>query len=82
MIHAPFLFWEIPSCEICRAVFSCGKGKEKVWQTNFNRHVKKEKKSIRILAPVPYKVKGEQDRLDPVTGEVMLDENDMLQFEG
>ena len=53
----------------------------KAWQTNFNRHVKKGEKGIRILAPAPYKVKEERDRLDPVTGEVMLDENGMPQKE-
>ena len=27
----------------------------KAWQTNFNRHVNKGEKGIRILAPAPYK---------------------------
>ena len=53
----------------------------KAWQTNFNRHVKKGEKGIRILAPAPYKVKEEREKLDPVTGEVMLDENGMPQKE-
>jgi len=39
------------------------------WQKNFNRHVKKGEKAIRILAPAPYKIKEERDKLDPVTGE-------------
>ena len=49
----------------------------KAWQKNFDRHVKKGEKGIRILAPAPYKIKEEQEKLDPVTGEVMLDKNGM-----
>ena len=49
----------------------------KAWQKNFNRHVKKGEKGIRILAPAPYKIKEEQEKLDPVTGEIMLDKNGM-----
>lgn len=44
----------------------------KAWQKNFDRHVKKGEKGIRILAPAPYKIKEEQEKLDPVTGEIML----------
>ena len=51
------------------------------WQKNFNRHVKRGEKGIRILAPAPYKIKEEQDKLDPVTGEVMLDKDGMPQTE-
>ena len=47
----------------------------KAWQKNFDRHVKKGEKGIRILAPAPYKIKEEQEKLDPVTGEIMLDKN-------
>ena len=53
----------------------------KAWQTNFNRHVNKGEKGIRILAPAPYKIKEERDKLDPVTGEVMLDKDGMPQKE-
>lgn len=53
----------------------------KAWQTNFNRHVNKGEKGIRILAPAPYKIKEERDKLDPVTGEVMLDKDGMPQIE-
>ena len=52
------------------------------WQKNFNRHVKRGEKGIRILAPAPYKIKEERDKLDPVTGEVMLDKDGMPQTEG
>ena len=38
----------------------------KAWQKNFDRHVKKGEKGIRILAPAPYKIKEEQEKLDPV----------------
>ena len=49
----------------------------KAWQKNFDRHVKKGEKGIRILAPAPYKIKEEQEKLDPITGEIMLDKNGM-----
>ena len=49
----------------------------KAWQKNFERHVNKGEKAIRILAPAPYKIKEERDKLDPVTGEMMFDENGM-----
>ena len=45
----------------------------KAWQKNFDRHVNKGEKAIRILAPAPYKIKEERDRIDPVTQEIMLD---------
>ena len=51
------------------------------WQKNFNRHVNKGEKGIRILDPIPYKIKEERDKLDPVTGEVMLDQDGMPQTE-
>ena len=53
----------------------------KAWQKNFNRHVNKGEKGIRILAPAPYKIKEERNKLDPVTGEVMLDQDGMPQTE-
>lgn len=53
----------------------------KAWQKNFERHVNKGEKAIRILAPAPYKIKEERDKLDPVTGEMMIDENGMPQKE-
>ncbi len=53
----------------------------KAWQKNFERHVNKGEKVIRILAPAPYKIKEERDKLDPVTGEMMFDENGMPQKE-
>lgn len=53
----------------------------KAWQKNFNRHVNKGEKGIRILAPAPYIIKEERDKLDPVTGEVMFDKDGMPQIE-
>ena len=45
----------------------------KAWQKNFERHVNKGEKAIRILAPAPYKIKEERDKIDPVTQEIMID---------
>ena len=42
------------------------------WQKNFGRQVQKGETGIRILAPTPYKKKLEVDRLDPVTGQAIL----------
>lgn len=47
----------------------------KAWQKNFERHVNKGEKAIRILAPVPYKIKEERDKIDPVTQELLLDKD-------
>ncbi len=33
------------------------------WQKNFNRHVNKGERGIRILAPAPYKINEERDKL-------------------
>lgn len=49
----------------------------KAWQNNFERHVNKGERGIRILAPAPYKIKEEQEKIDPVTKEPMLDEDGM-----
>ena len=43
------------------------------WQKNFGRHVNKGEKAIRILAPVPYKIKEEREKVDPITQEIMID---------
>ena len=53
----------------------------KAWQKNFERHVNKGEKAIRILALAPYKIKEERDKLEPATGEMMFDENGMSQKE-
>ena len=47
----------------------------KAWQKNFERHVNKGEKAIRIIAPAPYKIKEERDKIDPVTQELLLDKD-------
>ena len=37
------------------------------WEKNFDRHVQKGQKGIRILAPSPYKIKKDVDKIDPDT---------------
>ncbi len=44
------------------------------WQKKFGRHVMKDEKSIKIIAPAPYKTQVERDVLDPVTKQPVLDE--------
>ncbi len=43
------------------------------WPRNFDRHVLKGEKGIKILAPAPYKDKEERERIDPVTQKPILD---------
>jgi antirestriction protein ArdC len=45
------------------------------WQRNFDRHVMKGEKGIKILAPAPYKVKEEREKLDPMTQKPILDKD-------
>ncbi len=49
----------------------------KKWQKEFGRHVKEDVNGIRILAPAPYKIKQEQEKIDPVTNEPVLDRDGM-----
>ena len=49
----------------------------RAWQRNFERHVNKGERGIRILAPAPYKIKEEQEKIDPVTNEPVLDRDGM-----
>ena len=37
------------------------------WQEEFERHVRKGEKGIKIIAPTPYKTKKDIEKLDPVT---------------
>ena len=37
------------------------------WRDDFERHVKKGEKGIKILAPFPYKVKKQMEKIDPAT---------------
>ncbi|GHV17133.1 hypothetical protein FACS189425_02740 [Clostridia bacterium] len=46
------------------------------WKNNFNRHVKKGEHGIKIFAPIASKGKDvEMEVIDPVTKQVVLDEN-------
>ena len=49
----------------------------RAWQRNFERHVNRGERGIRILAPAPYKIKEEQEKIDPVTNEPVLDRDGM-----
>ncbi len=42
------------------------------WQNNFKRSVKKGEKGIRILAPAPYKVTKDVEKIDPKTQKPIL----------
>lgn len=42
------------------------------WEKNFDRHVQKGQKGIRILAPSPYKIKKDVDKLDPNTQQPVI----------
>lgn len=42
------------------------------WSKNFDRHVKKGEKGIKIIAPAPYMIKKEQPIIDMKTGSPML----------
>ena len=42
------------------------------WEKEFDRHVKKGEKGIKIFAPAPYKVKKLVDKIDPETRKPML----------
>lgn len=44
------------------------------WKSGFGRHVKKGEKGIQILAPTPYKIKVDKEKLDPDTKLPMLDD--------
>ena len=43
------------------------------WQRNFDRHVIKGEKGIKILAPAPYKAQEEREKIDPATQKPVLD---------
>lgn len=42
------------------------------WEKNFDRHVQKGQKGIRILAPSPYKIKKDVNKVDPNTQQPVL----------
>lgn len=45
------------------------------WHDNFHRNVMKGEKGIRILAPSPYKLDKDIEKIDPVTHEPVIDKN-------
>ncbi len=47
----------------------------KSWEKNFDRHVKRGEKAIKILAPAPYTRKVMHEKVNPDTGEIILDKN-------
>lgn len=51
------------------------------WRDQFSRHVKKGERGIKIIAPTPYKMKKELEKIDPVTRAPMLDEHGKVQTE-
>ena len=48
------------------------------WQNQFSRHVLRGEKGISILAPTPYKIKVEKEKLDPDTKLPLLDADGKL----
>src|SRR5574344_1559413 len=51
------------------------------WRDGFSRFVKKGEKGIKIIAPTPYKIKEEREKLDPQTKAPILDLNGKVQTE-
>lgn len=51
------------------------------WRDGFSRFVKKGEKSIKIIAPTPYKIRGEREKLDPQTKAPLLDASGKVQTE-
>ncbi len=51
------------------------------WRDQFSRHVIKGERGIKIIAPTPYKMKKELEKVDPVTRAPMLDEHGKIQTE-
>ncbi|MEZ3491533.1 MAG: DUF4316 domain-containing protein [Lachnospiraceae bacterium] len=45
------------------------------WKNNFGRQVVSQAKSIKVLAPSPYKIKKEIDKIDPKTQKPVTDKN-------
>lgn len=49
------------------------------WRDGFSRHVKKGEKGIKIIAPTPYKIKEQREKLDPQTKAPILDASGKVQ---
>ena len=46
-----------------------------LWKNQFKRQVKKGERGIRIFAPMPYVVKEELEKIDPVTKQPIIGED-------
>jgi hypothetical protein len=42
------------------------------WRDNFKRYVMKDQRGIKIIAPTPYKLASEQERIDPISGRPVI----------
>ena len=42
------------------------------WRDDFERHVKRGEKGIKIFAPAPYTIKKEAEKIDPDTGQPVI----------
>ena len=51
------------------------------WRDGFSRFVKKGEKGIKIIAPTPYKIKEQREKLDPQTKAPLLDAGGKVQTE-
>lgn len=51
------------------------------WKNQFERHVNRGEKGIKIIAPVPYTVKQTREKRDPQTRAVLLDASGQAQTE-
>ena len=51
------------------------------WRDGFSRFVKKGEKGIKIIAPTPYKIKEQREKLDPQTKAPILDAGGKVQTE-
>lgn len=58
------IFMQKPDATLCASYTD--------WQRKYNRQVNKGEKGIQIIAPAPYKRKVERDKVDSLTGQVVL----------
>ena len=55
-----------------QTVFENLKVQASAWKNNFGRNVMKGQKGIKILAPSPFKIKKEMEKIDPQTGKAFI----------
>lgn len=51
------------------------------WKKSFSRNVKKGEKAIKIIAPSPYVIKEEREKLDPATKNPIIGDNGRIEIE-